>query len=67
MEIQNCSQKKILLSKKENLNVIIFRPPTIIGEGRLGILSVVFDFIKDNKKTFFGWKWKKQISICLRR
>mgnify|MGYP001188366476 FL=1 len=44
--------EKILLSKKENLNVIIFRPPTIIGEGRLGILSVVFDFIKDNKKLF---------------
>ena len=44
--------EQILLSKKENLNVIIFRPPTIIGEGRLGILSVVFDFIKDNKKLF---------------
>lgn len=44
--------EKILLSKKDKLNVVIFRPPTIIGEGRLGILSVVFDFIKDSKKLF---------------
>ena len=48
--------EKILLSKKNNLNVVIFRPPTIIGEGRLGILSVVFDFIKDNKKLFIVGK-----------
>ena len=48
--------EQILLSKKENLNVIIFRPPTIIGEGRLGILSVVFDFIKNNKKLFLVGK-----------
>ena len=45
--------EQILLSKKEDLNVIIFRPPTIIGEGRLGILSVVFDFIKNNKNFFW--------------
>tara|TARA_Y100000996_G_C22557365_1_gene656011 strand:+ start:3978 stop:5018 length:1041 start_codon:yes stop_codon:yes gene_type:complete len=44
--------ENILLSKKSKLNIIIFRPPTIIGEGRLGILSVVFDFIKDSKKLF---------------
>ena len=54
-EEYGCSKLKsenILLSKKSKLNVIIFRPPTIIGEGRLGILSVVFDFIKDGKKLF---------------
>ena len=50
--VSKLKSEQILLSKKDNLNVIIFRPPTIIGEGRLGILSVVFDFIKDDKKLF---------------
>jgi len=42
--------EKILMSYKDKINIVIIRPPTIIGEGRLGILSVVFDFIKENKK-----------------
>ena len=50
--ISKLKSEKILLSKKNYLNVIIFRPPTIIGEGRLGILSVVFDFIKNNKRLY---------------
>ena len=54
--ISKLKSENILLAKKSKLNVIIFRPPTIIGEGRLGILSVVFDFIKDNKKLFIVGK-----------
>ena len=42
--------------QKDKLNCN-FRPPTIIGEGRLGILSVVFDFIKE-ARNFFSWIWK---------
>lgn len=41
-----------LLQNYTNLNSIIIRPPTIIGEGRLGILSIVFDFIRENRKIW---------------
>lgn len=44
--------ENILLSYSDRLNTTILRPPTIIGEGRLGILSIVFDFIRENKKIW---------------
>lgn len=44
--------EKILLNFQDKLNVIILRPPTIIGKGRLGILSIVFDFIRENRKLW---------------
>ena len=50
--ISKLRSEEILLSKKNSLNVVILRAPTIIGEGRLGILSTVFDFIKENKKLY---------------
>lgn len=42
--------EKILLENKDKVNSIIFRSPTIIDEGRLGLLSLLFEFIDDNKK-----------------
>lgn len=42
--------EKILLKNKNKVNSIIFRSPTIIDEGRLGLLSLLFEFIDDNKK-----------------
>lgn len=44
--------EQILNRYQDRLNVIIFRPPTIVGEGRLGILSVVYDFIRENRKIW---------------
>ena len=43
--------EKILLSNKDKLNSIIFRSPTIIDEGRLGLLSLLFEFIDENRKV----------------
>ena len=40
--------EKILLANK-NFNAVIFRSPTIMDEGRLGLLSLLFEFIDDNK------------------
>ena len=40
--------EKILLNNK-NFDAIIFRSPTIMDEGRLGLLSLLFEFIDDNK------------------
>ena len=42
--------EKILIDNKDKVNSIIFRSPTIIDEGRLGLLSLLFEFIDDNKK-----------------
>lgn len=42
--------EKILLERKDKLTSIIFRSPTIIDEGRLGLLSLLFEFIDENKK-----------------
>lgn len=42
--------EKILLSNADKLHSIIFRSPTIIDEGRLGLLSLLFEFMDDDKK-----------------
>ena len=43
--------EKILLENKDKLNSVIFRSPTIIDEGRLGLLSLLFEFIDENRKV----------------
>lgn len=43
--------ENILLSYKDKLNSVIFRSPTIIDEGRLGLLSLLFEFIDENRKV----------------
>jgi len=42
--------EKILLSHKDRINSIIFRSPTIMDEGRLGLLGILFEFIDENRK-----------------
>ncbi len=42
--------EKILLSYKDKINSIIFRSPTIMDEGRLGLLGILFEFIDENRK-----------------
>lgn len=42
--------ERILFKYKDKLNSVTFRSPTIIDEGRLGLLSLLFEFIDDNKK-----------------
>jgi nucleoside-diphosphate-sugar epimerase len=34
------------------LQVVMLRSPTIIDEGRLGLLAILFEFIEDNKKVW---------------
>ena len=43
------SVSKIFSNSK--LPLIIIRPRTILGEGRLGIFQILFDWIKDNKNV----------------
>ena len=42
--------EKILFKYKDKLNSVIFRSPTIVDEGRLGLLSLLFEFMDDGKK-----------------
>lgn len=37
---------------KNNLSLIIIRPRTILGEGRLGIFQILFEWIRDNKDVY---------------
>ena len=44
--------EKILLSAKDCVNSVIFRCPTIMDEGRLGLLGILFEFIEENRKIW---------------
>ncbi len=44
--------EKILLSYKESINSVIFRCPTIMDEGRLGLLGILFEFIDESRKLW---------------
>jgi UDP-glucose 4-epimerase len=43
---------ELLLSEYPELNVVIIRCPTIIDEGRLGLLSILFEFIREGRKVW---------------
>lgn len=42
--------EKILLKNSDKVTSIIFRSPTIIDEGRLGLLSMLYEFMDENRK-----------------
>lgn len=44
--------EKILLDENNKFYSIIFRCPTIMDEGRLGLLSILFQFIDENRKVW---------------
>lgn len=44
--------EKILLRTSESVKSVIFRCPTIMDEGRLGLLAILFEFVDDNKKLW---------------
>jgi len=44
--------EKILLSEPDKVNSVIFRCPTIMDEGRLGLLAILYEFVDDNKKLW---------------
>lgn len=43
--------EKILLNNP-NIHAVIFRCPTIMDEGRLGLLGILFSFIEENRKLW---------------
>lgn len=44
--------EKILLAHSDDFNTTILRSPTIISQGRLGLLSILFDFIREDRKVW---------------
>ncbi len=44
--------EKILLTCQDDFHVILFRCPTIIDEGRLGLLGILFEFIDEGRKVW---------------
>ena len=43
---------EIILNSYNEINPIIFRVPTLIDEGRLGLLGILFEFIANNKRIW---------------
>jgi nucleoside-diphosphate-sugar epimerase len=44
--------EKILEEYKDCFNAVIFRCPTIMDEGRLGLLAILFEFIDEGRKVW---------------
>lgn len=44
--------ENILLKYTEDFDVIIFRCPTIIDAGRLGLLAILFEFIEEGRRVW---------------
>jgi nucleoside-diphosphate-sugar epimerase len=44
--------EKILEACRDRLNVVSIRCPTIIDEGRLGLLAILFEFISEGRKVW---------------
>jgi len=44
--------EKILLDYQERVNSVIIRCPTIMDAGRLGLLSILFEFIDEGRKVW---------------
>jgi len=44
--------EKILLEYKDHINSTIIRCPTIMDEGRLGLLTILFEFIEENRNVY---------------
>ena len=44
--------EKILMSSPQDVKSVIFRCPTIMDEGRLGLLAILYEFVDDNKKLW---------------
>lgn len=44
--------ENILISYKDSINSVIIRCPTIIDSGRLGLLSILFEFIDEGRKVW---------------
>ena len=44
--------EKILLEYTDSFNAVIFRCPTIIEEGRLGLLAILFEFIDEGRRVW---------------
>jgi nucleoside-diphosphate-sugar epimerase len=44
--------EKILDAYRDRLNVVSIRCPTIVDEGRLGLLAILFEFISEGRKVW---------------
>lgn len=44
--------EKILRTFEDRMNIVIFRCPTIVEMGRLGLLAILFEFIAEGRKTW---------------
>lgn len=44
--------EKILLGHAGDFDCVVLRSPTIVGEGRLGLITILFDFIREGRRVW---------------
>ncbi len=44
--------EKILLGHRQDFDCVVLRSPTIMGAGRLGLVSILFDFIREGRRVW---------------
>ena len=49
--------------RRKGLNIIIIRPRTIVGSGRLGIFQILFSWIADNKRIYTIGDGKNRVQL----
>jgi nucleoside-diphosphate-sugar epimerase len=42
--------ERVLVDYRRDIDIIVFRSPTIIAPGRIGLLGILFDFIAENRR-----------------
>lgn len=44
--------EKLLATYQDDLDVVVLRSPTIVDAGRLGLLTILFDFIREGRRVW---------------
>jgi len=44
--------EKVLAEYRDRINITLIRPPTITGGGRLGLLSILYEFIREGRRVW---------------
>ncbi len=44
--------EKVLARHRDDFDVVVLRSPTIVDAGRLGLLTILFDFIREGRKVW---------------
>jgi len=59
--------EKILLGHADDFGCTVLRSPTIMGDGRLGLVSILFDFIREGRRVWVVGKGENRYQFVAAR